>query len=464
MRKQVHVTGNGRGLCHSLDFYYLQFSTFMSCAHKTLLTSSSSHASTAGYTQLAYPQRVAATTPSGRVAKSKDNTTEGDSFKFPPPLILPQDDLAIDPTYPPQSFRSWKLGKDRNELTNDRNIIYVVAPPRCNADAAFIQTWTKHSSSSLNSSDQDIPMPRTEDIKDYLAAFYHGVNVKLLSPTELHFAQWEETQKKHGKKSKTSPSFIALNTSTESVRIRARSTLSGIYSHQLNLNDLLDAAISILPEDAYALLLLVEHDLYEDDDDEFVCGRAYGGSRVAVVSSARYHPNLDAAQGVDREHAWPASHCQAYVELCCKKPAPMRQKIITSTDSDITLLHAAVQAINSLPKFDSLPPSSLTLQHLFLNRICRTAAHELGHCFGIDHCVYYACSMQGSASLSEDARQPPYLCPVDLAKVLAATNSSEKERYEALLAFCERLGEGHLFRAFGAWINARTAELQSIAR
>ena len=38
---------------------------------------------------------------------------------------------------------------------------------------------------------------------------------------------------------------------------------------QLNLNDLLDVAVSILPDDAYAFLLLVEYDLSEDEDDNF---------------------------------------------------------------------------------------------------------------------------------------------------------------------------------------------------
>jgi archaemetzincin len=33
----------------------------------------------------------------------------------------------------------------------------------------------------------------------------------------------------------------------------------------------------------------------------------------------------------------------------------------------------------------------------------------LGHCFGIAHCVYYACSMQGTASIIENSKQPLYL-------------------------------------------------------
>lgn len=54
----------------------------------------------------------------------------------------------------------------------------------------------------------------------------------------------------------------------------------------MNPGELLDAAISILPDGAYALLFLVHQDLFESPEDEFVCGRAYGASRVAVVSMA----------------------------------------------------------------------------------------------------------------------------------------------------------------------------------
>lgn len=118
------------------------------------------------------------------------------------------------------------------------------------------------------------------------------------------------------------PSYIALTSTSPPIatRIRTRhlpaSSSSLPYPTQLNLNDLLDHAISILPSDAYALLLLVQHDLYEDDDDDFCVGRAYGGSRVAVVSCARYRPELDGHAGVDVSggHCWPGSHCERFVE------------------------------------------------------------------------------------------------------------------------------------------------------
>jgi archaemetzincin len=368
-------------------------------------------------------------------------------------------------------------------------VIYVAAPPSVKADAAPVRTWT--SASPQDGTDgEPIPKPKIDDVIAYLEAFYHGLPIKLFPAAKLSFTVWGDEVEKSKGKGRGNQSFIALNTPSESVRIRTRATPGAVYPHQLNLDDLLDAAISIVPADAYALLLLVDHDIFEDDDDDFACGRAYGGSRVAVVSSARYDPCLDGVQEVDREHAWPASHCQDYVERCCRgseeddeeQPKRKKLKIQTSTASDVMTaqptagasaspLQAALRAHNNLPSISHATFSSRSLpalSALYLARLCRTSAHELGHCLGLDHCVYYACSMQGTASLTEDARQPMYLCPIDLRKVLSAvskqaTDSEDmrmKRRYEALAKFCTRFRHGQIFAAFGAWLEGRLQELQ----
>lgn len=439
------------------------------CNHPALTCVSSPHATEVGFK-----------------SKVRNPKPECRSSTYPAPLVLPGDELSLDPHCPPQSLRTWIRSDDRNEVTPGRNVIYVAAPPAVDADVGFVPTWSQPRQHGYI---EAIPPPAVEDVVGYLAAFYHGLPVKLLPPPKLCFTSWEGTGSRSSKASSTrsiAPRFLGLNTSTECIRIRTRASKDGIFPRQLNLDDLLDAAIGTVPEDGYALLLLVHHDLFEGADDEFVCGRAYGGSRVAVISTARYHPALDVEQGVEREHAWPASHCEAYVQAQCAAappPSERRRKRVKAQETALGRpesrpsllqmsvnrsadgatpgpLQEALSAHLSLPPVES-SPSAAALSGLWRSRVCRTASHELGHCFGIDHCVYYACIMQGSASLMEDSRQPPFLCPVDLSKVVQATGADVWERYSALRSFCGEHKDVHAFHAFGAWVDGRLEEVAS---
>ncbi|KAG7392762.1 Archaemetzincin-1 [Phytophthora pseudosyringae] len=433
-----------------------------SCDHEQLCLGPSSHAQQAGYARRTLQQLTAATRPSGRAPKAKEGSAAApEASTFPAPLVLPGDELSWDPKYDAQSLKSWLQEPDRNPVADERKTVYVVPVPAVAARVKHVKEWVqpKLPADAAKKAATATARPDPTEVVQYLAAFYTNLPVKLLSEPKLQFTSWEDDRPAR-KRSK--PSYIALSIGSEAVRIRARPSRDGIFGGQLNLDDILDAAIALLPSDAYALLLLVDHDLYEDEDDDFCCGRAYGGSRVAVVSSARYNPALDTAQEVEVKHAWPASHCQVYVDTCVrdatgdgaaptKKKAKMTEKA-SRPPSSTSAMQAAIRA------FSSIPESSQSDAALWLARFCRTASHELAHCFGIDHCVYYACSMQGSAGLSEDARQPPYLCPVDLAKMLHATGADSTERYKALLAFCERFEErDRTLVAFSAWLSAELA-------
>jgi len=72
---------------------------------------------------------------------------------------------------------------------------------------------------------------------------------------------------------------------------------------------------------------------------------------------------------------------------------------------------------------------------LMLKRCCKVAAHEIAHNFGIEHCSYYQCLMNGSGHLEEDFSQPMMLCPVDLRKVTHFTGTDVVMRYRKLLDF-----------------------------
>ncbi|KAJ6508621.1 hypothetical protein C8R45DRAFT_967983 [Mycena sanguinolenta] len=439
----------------------------MSCDHKTLSFECSPYASETGYSRPTAQQREDAATlhpaSKGTLKRAAPNDPE-DLGPFCAPLVLLGDDLSEDPEYPPQSVAEWRTDEDRNEVAPGKNTIYVAAPPLIDTKISFVQSWTepKHAENTAA-----IEPPNIDDVLDYLKAFYHGMPVQLLPPPALRLTQWGDASKP----SKT-PRYIGLQTATECVRIRTRASRDGVFVRQLNLDDLLDAAISLLPKDAFSLLLLVPFDIYESPDDDFACGRAYGGSRVAVISTARYHPGLDRHQNVDRLHSWPGSHCKQYIDTYCaetetdnpkttqKKKKKNGKAAVTEPTLDpaayatLSPLHAAVAAHEALPSLED-SPSPAALSALWLGRACRTASHELGHCLGMDHCVYYACAMQSTAGLAEDARQPPFLCPVDLAKMLHASGAGREERYEAILEFCAKHPECHLFAAFGAWIRAQ---------
>lgn len=368
---------------------------------------------------------------------------------FPGPLVEKDDELYHDPKYPPQSVQ--ECLNVRNEVTAERRTIYVVPPPEIAGEVGFMAGWQsphgatrkrkRKAADASSARSKALRAPQVEDLVQYLQAFYYPLPVKVLKDKRLRFARWDDGVKCQAK-GQTVREF-GLEAGKESVRIRCRLSPDELFNGQLNLNDILDVAMEILPKDAHALLMLVHHDLYEDEEDDFCCGRAYGGSRIAVVSSARYHPQLDAGQHVDREHSWPASHCGVRND---DRSAASDQRA-----SDVypgSAIAAGVDAFTALPS----PTTGEELSTLWLGRVCKTASHELGHCFGIDHCTFYACIMQGTASIAEDSRQPPYLCPVDMAKVLRATGVRESEHYRALLSFCEQRPEDRMFAAFAAWI------------
>lgn len=444
------------------------------CQHELLSLDTSSHAAVIGFRRVSAEQR--ATAAGLKVTQAASLSAAA----FPAPLVLPGDDLALDPKCPPQSLRSWLRLKERNEVTSERNVIYVAPPPSFGGEVGFMKSWSQPVKSNGTGKVESIAPPHAQDVLDYLTAFYHPLPVKLLT-TPLAFYNWETLPRRSGKT--PSPKYVGLQTDSELIGIRTRPCKDEMFPGQLNLDDLLDAAMSILPQDAYALLMLTEQDLYEDDDDLFCCGRAYGGSRVSVVSMARYNPLLDTRMGVENEHSWPASHCGEYVQSCLGslESSPLKKKAKISSSSDAPLPNLTSAAALALYNHHHHQQSA-SFSSLYLARICRTASHELGHCFGFEHCIYYACIMQGSASLAEDARQPPYLCPVDLAKLKHAVSLKKEkkrkkkdkdkdeqdgeewaeERYRVLERFCSRMKErdgeegiGGFWGAFSIWIKGR---------
>jgi archaemetzincin len=130
-----------------------------------------------------------------------------------------------------------------------------------------------------------------------------------------------------------------------------------------------------LPKDGFALLGVTMTDLYPDPSWNFVFGQASPQGHVGVYSFARYDPRF-------------------YGEAL-----------------------------------------SAGSRKLMLRRSCKVLAHETSHMFGIDHCVWYRCLMNGSNHLAESDARPLHLCPVDLRKLQWSIGFDVVERYRRLRDF-----------------------------
>jgi len=95
-------------------------------------------------------------------------------------------------------------------------------------------------------------------------------------------------------------------------------------------------------------------------------------------------------------------------------------------------------------------------KQLALLRSCKVLAHETGHMFGMKHCIYYSCLMNGSNSMGETDAQPLHLCPVCLRKLQWNIGFDPVVRYRRLHALCFEAG----FQEEALWLAGEIIRLQ----
>lgn len=94
-----------------------------------------------------------------------------------------------------------------------------------------------------------------------------------------------------------------------------------------------------------------------------------------------------------------------------------------------------------------------------LRRACKVLNHEVGHIFGLAHCVFYHCSMNGSNSLGEADAEPIDYCPLCHRKLLWNIGFDGVKRYTELLAFYRK----HGMTAEATWTTGRLQRWRRIA-
>ncbi|TMM59316.1 hypothetical protein FEE95_07750 [Maribacter algarum] len=90
--------------------------------------------------------------------------------------------------------------------------------------------------------------------------------------------------------------------------------------------------------------------------------------------------------------------------------------------------------VYSMARFGN-PDNSDLAYKMFVSRTFKIASHELGHIFGVKHCIDYRCIMNGSNSLIESDSKPVYFCPIDLKKVCWNLKIDPAERFMKLKTF-----------------------------
>lgn len=85
--------------------------------------------------------------------------------------------------------------------------------------------------------------------------------------------------------------------------------------------------------------------------------------------------------------------------------------------------------------------------------------HEMCHMFGLSHCIYFSCLMNGSNHLEEGSKKPFHLCPVCTRKILYLLNFNILEWYRTLTSLF--IKHGRYFDRNIEWYESRVTYLSN---
>ncbi len=78
--------------------------------------------------------------------------------------------------------------------------------------------------------------------------------------------------------------------------------------------------------------------------------------------------------------------------------------------------------------------------NLYLRRTIQTGTHEIAHLFGLHHCIYYECNLNGSNSRHESDLRPLWECPICLRKLAWGSKIDIRKRYRELSGISREFG------------------------
>ena len=174
-------------------------------------------------------------------------------------------------------------------------------------------------------------------------------------------------------------------------KTRLHEVIRGVKREQILAGDVMAYIEGNMPRDAYCMVGVTMCDLYPEESWNFVFGMASLQKRSGVFSFARYHPKF------------------------------------FDTSEDIT-----IQSILALPP---------DLLRLALRRSFDVLTHEISHMFGIHHCIYFSCLINGCNHQEESDSHSLFLCPVCVRKLKNAIDFDLTKRYGEMLRVLRSVDE-----------------------
>jgi len=207
------------------------------------------------------------------------------------------------------------------------------------------------------------------------------------------------TEEKKGKQKSSCQYVYFGEAKAKNVRVSSRKQ----EMVQLLTTEIMNVLVSYIPAEGYYLIGLTMYDLYPKESWNFVFGQASPHDRVGVFSFARYSPSFG-----------------------------------SSTETSLSKVEMSLLFYRSL----------------------QTMVHEISHMFGVDHCLYFDCVMNGANCLEESDEQSLFLCPIDLRKLAHLLKFSVLDRYYALQTFFNKYQTlGYSFEREIKWLTIRIREL-----
>ncbi|CAD7929320.1 unnamed protein product [Amoebophrya sp. A25] len=269
-------------------------------------------------------------------------------------------------------------------------------------------------------------------LEGFLSAFFPGMRIRILPYRTLDI---ESPVRPVGTKA-TSAEGVNISASRGASTRRKRDTSdpsttkeksSGVTSivqsrfehlgqHQLHGGDIIHKALPKwrLPlRDAYAFLGMTFEDLYPRDEWNFCFGVAEMLGRNGVFSFNRY-----TSRRMESDEASSSDICALDRS---RKDAEGEEQAAIGKPASPTSEAASLGA-----------KKAIVSRARLLKRAAKVMAHELCHCFGMKHCIFFNCLMQGSNSGPEAERKPHFLCPVCLTKLFYSLEFSAVDRYRRL--------------------------------